>query len=104
MQLEKLEEDRLLVGFHQQAQKEREKAWHDQHIKLRTFKVNDLVLLYDRTFDKFPGKFWMHWLGPYVIKEIIDGGAFQLVKLNGERFHGRVNGSRLKPYTRDPAK
>ena len=44
----------------------------------------------------------MHWLGPYVIKEIIDGGVVQFVKLNGEPFPGKVNGSRLKPYTGDP--
>ena len=57
VQLEKLEEDRFMVRFHQQVQKEHEKAWHDRHIKLRTFKVNDLVLLYDNKFDKFLGKF-----------------------------------------------
>jgi len=45
----------------------------------------------------------MHWLGPYVIKGIIDGGVVQLVKLNGDPFSGRVNGSQLKPYTGDPA-
>jgi len=66
---------------------------------MRTFKVNDLVFLYDSGFDKFPGKFRMHWLGPYVIKEITDGGAVQLVKLNGECFLGKVNGNHLKPYT-----
>ena len=74
-QLEKLEEEWFLAGFHQQVQKQREKAWKDWHIKLRTFKVNDLVLLYDSKFDKFPGKFKMHWLGPYVIKDITNGGA-----------------------------
>ena len=56
-QLAKLEEEIFLVGFHQQVQKQRKKAWHDRHIKLCTFKVNDLVLLYDNKFDKFPGKF-----------------------------------------------
>ena len=44
----------------------------------------------------------MHWLGPYVIKEIIDGGAVQLVKLNGDPFLGKVNGRRLKPYIGGP--
>lgn len=92
-----LKEDRFLARFHQQVQKECEKSWHDQHIKLHTFKVNDLVLLYDSKFDKFPKKFQMHWLGPYVIKEITDGGRFQLGKLNGNPFLGRVNGSQLKP-------
>ncbi len=41
----------------------------------------------------------MHWLGPYVIKEITDGGVVQVVKLNGEPFPGKLNGSFLKPYT-----
>ena len=99
-QLEELEEKSFLVGFHQKVQKKRKKAWHDRHIKLHTFKVNDLVLLYDSKFDKFPGKFKMHWLGPYVIKEIADGDVVQLVKLNGEPFPRKVNGSHLKPYTR----
>jgi len=60
----------------------------NRHIKLRTFKVNDLVLLYDSKFDKFLGKFRMHWMGPYAIKDITDGGAVQLAKLNGEPFPG----------------
>lgn len=44
----------------------------------------------------------MHWLRPYVIKEITDCGGVQFVKLNGEPFLGKVNESRLKLYTRDP--
>ena len=101
-QLEELEEERFLAGFHQQVQKQREKAWHDCHIKLRTFKVNDLVLLYDSKFEKFQGKLRMHWLGPYVVKEVTDEGTVQLVKLNGEPFPRRVNGSHLKLYRGGP--
>jgi len=56
MQLEELEEEWFLAGFHQQVHKQREKAWHDHHIKLHTFKENDLVLLYDSEFKKFLGK------------------------------------------------
>jgi len=66
---------------------------------LHTFKVNDLVLLYDSKFEKFLEKFRIHWLGPYVVKEVTDGGAIQLVKLNGDPFLGKVNGNYLKPYT-----
>lgn len=91
-----MEEDRFFAGFHQKIQKEREKAWHDRHIKLHTFKLNNLVLLYDNNFDKFPRKFQTHWLEPYVIKEISNGGVVQLVKLNGDPFLGKVNGNRLK--------
>ena len=70
-----LEEDRFIAGFHQQVQKEREKTWHDRHIKHKTFKVGDLVLLYDNKFVKFPGKFYMHWLRPYHVKHVTSGGA-----------------------------
>eukprot|EP00253_Pinus_taeda_P017500 PITA_17500 len=103
-QLVELEEEIFLAGFHQQVQKQHKKAWHDRPIKLRNFKVNDMVLLYDRKFDKFSRKFRMPWLGPYVIKEITDNGAFQLIKSNGDPFTGKVNGSRLNPYTSDPAR
>jgi len=56
------------------------------------------VLLYDNKFKKFQGKIKMHWLGPYMVKEVIDGSEIQLVKLNGEPFPGKVNSSHLKPY------
>ena len=62
-----LEEDHFIAGFHRQVQKAKEKAWHDRHINHKTFKVGDLVLLYDSKFAKFPGKFCMHWLGPYQV-------------------------------------
>lgn len=74
-QLEELEEERFLAGFHQQVQKQCEKDWHDHHIKLCTFKVNDLVLLYDSKFGKFSRKFRMHWLGTYIVKEFTNGGS-----------------------------
>lgn len=87
-----------MAGFHKQVQKQREKAWHDHHIKVNTFKKDDLVLLYDSKFKKFQVKLCMHWLGPYVVKEVTDGGAVQLAKLDGDPFPGRVNGRLLKLY------
>eukprot|EP00253_Pinus_taeda_P029983 PITA_29983 len=92
-QLMELEEDRFLAGFHHKVEKECEKAWYDRHTKLYTFRVNDLALLYHSKSTKFPSKFKMHWFRPYVVKEITSGGVVQLVKLNGELFLGRVNGS-----------
>lgn len=47
---------------------------------------------------KFPGKFKTHWLGPYIIKHMSDGGEVQLAKLNGQLVPGRVNSRRLKVY------
>ena len=48
-----LEEDKFIVGFHQQVQKAREKAWHDMHIKKNTLKKGDIVLLYHSKMTKF---------------------------------------------------
>ena len=84
-QLVELEEDRFIAGFHQQVQKEREKAYHDRHIK-------------KKSFMKHPGKFRTHWLGPYEVVYVIEGGFAQLKTLNGEWKEGLVNGSRLKLY------
>ena len=97
-----LEEYWFITGFHQQVQKEREKAWHERHIKRKAFKEGDLVILYDNKFAKFLGKFRMHWLGPYQVKHVKDGGAIQLVKLRDEMFPTLVNGSRLKIYEDNP--
>jgi hypothetical protein len=38
-QLMMMEEDRILAGFHQQVQKERDKDRHDRHIKRKNFKT-----------------------------------------------------------------
>jgi hypothetical protein len=97
-QLVELEEDRFIAGFHQQVQKEREKAYHDRHIKKKAFKQGDLVLVYDNKFMKHPGKFRTHWLGPYEVVYVTEGGVAQLKTLNGEWKEGLVNGSRLKLY------
>lgn len=101
-QLLELEEDRFIVGFLQQVQKAREKAWHDRHIKQNIFQLGDLVLLYDSKFFKDPRKFRMHWLGPFVIKFVTNVGIVQLETLNGEILGGLVNGNRLKLYNDSP--
>jgi hypothetical protein len=40
----------------------------------------------------------MHWLGPYEINYVTDGGVVQLHDLIGKEMQGLVNGSRLKMY------
>ena len=54
--------------------------------------------MYDNKFAWFPGKFRMHWLGPYQMKHIIEEGATSLVKLDGTMIPTMVNGSKLKLY------
>ena len=57
------------------------------------------MLLYDSKFVKFPVKFKMHWLGPYQVQQVTNGGVIQLSKLNGELLPTLINGSRLKLYS-----
>ena len=57
-----------------------------------------MVLLYDMKFTKHPGKLQMHWLGPYMIDTITNGGVVQLQQLYGTFLPKLANGSRLKPY------
>ena len=52
------------------------------------FAEDDLVLLYDSQFAKLPGKFRKHWLGPYLVKEITDGGAVRLATLQDDMLPG----------------
>ena len=73
-----LEEDLLITGFHQCIEKDRQKAWHDCHIKNKQFTQGYLVMLYDIKFMKHPSKLQMHWLGPYLLHSINSGGAVQL--------------------------
>jgi hypothetical protein len=59
-QLMKLEDDKILAGFHQEVQKEKDKYWHDRHIKKKRFKEGNLVLLYDNIYLQHPRKFKMN--------------------------------------------
>ena len=102
LNLVKLEEDRCVAGFHQQVQKDREKAWRDRHIKSKAIKVGVLVLMYDSKFLRFPRKFHMHWLVPYQVRHVSEGGASSLAKLDGTMLPTMVNGSRLKLYRDSP--
>jgi hypothetical protein len=38
----------------------------------------------------------MHWLGPYVIKHVMEVGVVELETLNGEALGGMVNRSQIK--------
>jgi hypothetical protein len=53
------------------------------------------VLLYDSKFLQHPGKFHMHWLGPYMTRFVIEVGVVKLEKLDGEVMEGMVNRIRL---------
>ena len=96
--LVQMEEELFVTGFHQNTEKQRQKSWHDRHIRTKHFEVRGLVLLHNSKFLKHIGKLKTHWLGPYVIAHITKVGAVKLHKLDGTPVAGMINGSRLKPY------
>ena len=87
-----MEEDKNVAGFHQEVHKARDKSWHDRHIKMKSFKEGDLVLVYENKFLQHPGKFKMHWLRPYEVKTITDGEYVHLKYLGGTKLRGMING------------
>ena len=97
-QLIQMEDERFVARFHQNIEKQRQKAWHDRHIRTKQFKFGGLVLLYDSKCFKHLGKLKTHWIGPYVVVHITDAGAVKLHKLDGIPVTGMINGRRLKPY------
>jgi hypothetical protein len=77
-----LEEEKIMVGFHQEVHKENDKSWHAKHIKKNKFKEGYMVLL----------------SRPYQIKSVTDGGDVHLQELQGKEVQGMVNRSQLKLY------
>ena len=77
--------------------KEKTKAFHDIHIRRRTFQVNEKVWLYNSRLKLFPSKLRSQWDGPYVVVESFDNGSILISDpKSGKQF--KVNGHRLKPY------
>ena len=87
-----------MEGFHQEVQKEKDKSWHDSYIKKKKFNEGGKVILYKSKYLQHLGKLKMHWIGPYQIKSVKDGGVVQLQDLVGKEVKGMVNGSQLKLY------
>ena len=68
-QLEKLDEIRAQVLLTMEAIQKCRKSYHDSKLKLKVFKPNNLVLLYDSQFQHFPSKLQVCWHGPCCVLE-----------------------------------
>jgi hypothetical protein len=67
-------------------------------LSISHFAQGDQVLLYDRKYQKHPGKLQMHWLGPFIVVEIHESGVVRITQIDGILHHRWVNGTHLKPY------
>jgi hypothetical protein len=96
MQLDETRHDVALVI---ETQKKCVKAQYDKHVKPHVFSEGDLVLLYDQDRDLLgAGKFKPMWHGPYIVKQVLEKGAYELVDYDGIPLGEPINGIYLKKY------
>ena len=77
--------------------KHRVKVQYDNSVRPRKFSEGDLVLLWDQ--DKEPlraGKFNPMWHGPYMVKHVLEKGAYELVDYDKTTLAEPRNGLYLK--------
>jgi hypothetical protein len=76
--LEKLEETRTQAYLNMVVAQKHQKIYYDSKLEPKVLKENDLILLYDSRFSKFPRKFKMRWFGPYHILKSYPNGSMEL--------------------------
>ena len=97
--LMRLDETRRDATLAIEAQKKCVKAQYDKHVKPHIFSEGDLVLLYEQDRDMLgDGKFEAMWRGPYIVKQVLEKGAYKLVDYNGIPLSEPRNGLYLKKY------
>lgn len=76
------------------------KRWFDHNTQVKSFKIDDLVLLWDKAHeDKGKHtKFDRLWLGLFLIDAMVSLTTFRLRRLTGEELALPVNGKHLKHY------
>jgi hypothetical protein len=96
MQLDETHRDTTLVI---EAQKKRVKAQYEKHVNPRIFSEGDLVLLYEQDRDMLGDrKFEAMWRGPYIVRRVLEKGAYELVDYDGIPLSEPRNGLYLKKY------
>ena len=79
--------------------KHRVKVQYDKSIHPREFSEGDLVLLWDQPKEPLGvGKFNPMWRGPYVVKRVLEKGAYELVDYEGMTLAEPRNGLYLQKY------
>ena len=95
-QLDEQHQDALVAL---EVNKHRVKVQYDKSIHPRRFSEGDLVLLWDQAKEPLgAGKFNPMWHGPYVVKHVLEKGAYELVDYEGTALAEPRNGLYLKKY------
>jgi hypothetical protein len=100
-ELDALEEGRLQAVQNLELYRQNMVRAYDKLVKQRVFRKGELVLVLRRPIivtHKTKGKFELKWEGPFIVEQVYDGGAYQLVDHQGLRPMPSVNGRYLKKY------
>jgi hypothetical protein len=97
IQIADLEEWREKAYHSAKLYKERTKRWHNKRIKIKQFKLEDKVLLFNSRVHLFGhGKLHSKWEGPYFVLHGMDHGTITLQCDDGDTF--KANGQHLKLF------
>ena len=75
------------------------KIQYDKSVRPRRFSEEDFILLWDQLKEPLGvGKFNPMWHGPYMVKHVLEKGAYELVDYEGMALVEPRNGLYLKKY------
>ena len=95
--LEQLDEQRQDALVALEVNKHRVKVQYDKSVHPRVFSEGDLVLLWDQSKEPLgAGKFNPMWRGLYVVKRVLEKGAYELVDYEGTALVEPRNGLYIK--------
>lgn len=101
-QLKSLDEKRIKAIEHHKGYHAKLKRSFSKKIKVKEFKVDDLVLKenINKTIanNKFKGKFESNWLGPFFVVEAKGSRAYRLSSINGKVEPKNLNSTHLKHF------
>jgi len=97
--LTRLDETHFGIALANETQKKCVKDQYDKTVRPHVFSEGDLVLLYDQDCKILgEGKFEPMWHGPYIIKHVLEKGAYELVDCDRIPLGEPRNGIHLKKY------
>jgi hypothetical protein len=72
---------------------------YDKYVKPHVFSEGDLVLIYEQDRDLLgAGKFEAMWRVPYIVKRVLEKGAYELVDYDSIPLSEPQNGFYLNKY------
>jgi hypothetical protein len=97
IQIVKLEEWRKKAYHNAKLYKERTTRWHNKRIKIKQFKPEDEVLLFNSHVHLFGrGRLHSKWEGPYLVLHVVDHDVVTRLCDDGDTF--KANGQCLKLF------